>query len=124
MSLLSVCICVHLWFHFLRGSTAMTQQAGGFQTGGGRVCRFRRTVLLIIVLMTLPVWAADQPKEIRLWPNGAPGSEGKTGDEAVRITPDGEHVVSNVHQPSLTPYLPPKDKATGAAVIVAPGGGH
>jgi len=32
--------------------------------------------------------------------------------------------VSNIHHPSLTVYLPPKDKATGAAVIVAPGGGH
>jgi endo-1,4-beta-xylanase len=67
---------------------------------------------------------ADQPKEIRLWQNGAPGSEGKTGDEAVRVTQTGEHVVSNVHNPSLTPYLPPKDKATGTAVIVVPGGGH
>jgi len=67
---------------------------------------------------------ADQPKEIRLWPNGAPGSEGKTGEEAVRVTQNGEHVVSNVHHPSLTPYLPPKDKSTGTAVIVVPGGGH
>ena len=67
---------------------------------------------------------AQQPQEILLWPNGAPGSEGKTGDEAVRVTNDGEHVVSNIHKPSLTPYLPAKDKATGAAVIVAPGGGH
>jgi acetyl esterase/lipase len=67
---------------------------------------------------------AQQPKEILLWPNGAPGSEGKTSDEAVRVTPDGEHVISNVHKPSLTPYLPDKAQATGAAVIIAPGGGH
>jgi acetyl esterase/lipase len=32
--------------------------------------------------------------------------------------------VSNIHRPSLTIYLPPKDKASGAAMIVAPGGGH
>jgi endo-1,4-beta-xylanase len=32
--------------------------------------------------------------------------------------------VSNIHHPSLTVYLPVKDKATGCAVIVAPGGGH
>lgn len=80
--------------------------------------------LCLLLLLPATVWAAQQPKEIPLWPNGAPGSEGKTGDEAVRVTPDGEHVVSKVHKPSLTPYLPPKDKATGAAVIVAPGGGH
>jgi endo-1,4-beta-xylanase len=29
-----------------------------------------------------------------------------------------------VHRPSLTVYLPSKDTATGAAVIIAPGGGH
>ncbi len=60
---------------------------------------------------------------IRLWPSGAPGSEGKTAEETVRIE-NGEHIVSSVHRPSITPYLPVKDKATGAAVIVAPGGGH
>jgi endo-1,4-beta-xylanase len=83
-----------------------------------------RRTLLVLLLMPATVLTAQQPKEIPLWPNGAPGSEGKDGEEAVRVTPDGERVVSNVHKPSLTPYLPPKDKATGAAVIVAPGGGH
>jgi endo-1,4-beta-xylanase len=80
----------------------------------------------ILMLMLLPASAmtAQQPKEIALWPGGAPGSEGKSGDEAVRVTADGEHVVSSIHRPSLTPYLPPKNKATGAAVIIAPGGGH
>ncbi len=77
-----------------------------------------------LLLLLAIVAVAQQPKEILLWPKGAPGSEGKTGDEAVRVTEDGEHVVTNVHKPSLTPYLPPKDKATGAAVIIAPGGGH
>ena len=38
------------------------------------------------------IYAADPPKEIPLWPRGAPGSEGKTGKESVRITADGEHV--------------------------------
>jgi acetyl esterase/lipase len=80
--------------------------------------------LLVSILLPVTFLMADQPKEIHLWQNGAPGSEGKIGDEAVRITTSGEHVVSNVHNPSLTPYLPPKDKATGAAVIVVPGGGH
>ncbi|MBA3438784.1 MAG: alpha/beta hydrolase, partial [Pyrinomonadaceae bacterium] len=80
--------------------------------------------LLALLLLPATVLTANPPKEIPLWPNGAPGSEGKTGDEAVRVTPDGEHVVSNVHKPSITPYLPPKDKATRSAVIIVPGGGH
>ena len=32
--------------------------------------------------------------------------------------------VKNVHNPSITPYLPPLEKAAGTAVIIAPGGGH
>ena len=67
--------------------------------------------------------ASAQQKEILLWPNGAPGSEGKTGNEKVRIV-EGEQILSNIHHPSITPYLPAKKKATGAAVIIAPGGGH
>ncbi len=68
--------------------------------------------------------ASAQAKEILLWPNGAPGSEGKTGKEKVRISEEGDHVISNIHNPSITPYMPEKEKATGAAVIIAPGGGH
>ncbi|MGI8636223.1 MAG: alpha/beta hydrolase [Segetibacter sp.] len=66
---------------------------------------------------------AQEPKEILLWPNGAPGSEGKTGAEKVRINATGDHLVSNVHKPSITPYIPATN-ASGVAVIIAPGGGH
>jgi len=78
-------------------------------------------VLLALVLSSA---FAAEPLEILLWPDGAPGSEGKTAPEAVRVTNDGEHVVTSVHNPSLTPYLPPKEKSNRAAVIIAPGGGH
>ena len=61
---------------------------------------------------------------VLLWPNGAPGSEGKTADETVRVNENGEHIVSAVHRPSITLYLPSKDRATAAAVIIVPGGGH
>jgi len=67
---------------------------------------------------------AAAPQSILLWPNGAPGSEGKTADESVRINENGEHIVSSIHHPSITPYFPSKESATGAAVIIAPGGGH
>ena len=61
---------------------------------------------------------------VPLWPNGAPGSEGKTAAEAMRIAaPGGDHIVSSVHNPSITVYLP-KANATGVAVVIAPGGGH
>ena len=78
--------------------------------------------LLAFLLLTATVFAAD-PKVVTLWPDGAPGSEGKTGDEEVRLA-NGERVVSSVHKPSIIVYLPSAGTETGAAVIIAPGGGH
>jgi endo-1,4-beta-xylanase len=60
---------------------------------------------------------------VLLWPGGAPGSEGKSGEEKVR-TQGSDEIVSGVHRPSMTVYLPRKATATGAAVIVAPGGSY
>ncbi|HEY5895240.1 MAG TPA: alpha/beta hydrolase [Chthoniobacterales bacterium] len=45
---------------------------------------------------------------IPLWPNGAPGALG-TGKRDI---------------PTLTPYFPEPTKATGAAIVVCPGGGY
>src|SRR5882757_6636953 len=61
---------------------------------------------------------------IPLWPGGAPGAAPLGGAETVRMTDGGEHIVSNVHVPSITAYLPPAARGGGAAVIVIPGGGH
>jgi acetyl esterase/lipase len=83
------------------------------------------TVAVILTLWTNPQTAcAEDPKEILLWPDGAPGSEGKADPEKVVTSGSGERTVSSVHKPSITPFLPAKDKATGAAVLVIPGGGH
>lgn len=68
--------------------------------------------------------AQTRGEEILLWPKGAPGSAGKSGTEKVRIAETGDHVISNIHHPSITPYLPARGKETGAAIIIAPGGGH
>jgi len=43
-----------------------------------------------------------------LWPNGAPGAVGNDDKD----------------KPTLTVFLPPADKATGAAVVICPGGGY
>jgi endo-1,4-beta-xylanase len=85
---------------------------------------WHRVCLAIFLLGFFAGFAAAASQSILLWPNGAPGSEGKISEEAVRINEHGEHIVSNVHHPSITPFLPSMDNATGAAVIIAPGGGH
>ncbi len=70
-------------------------------------------------LLALAVPAAAQQR-IPLWNDGAPGSAAR------RAEPEQaqDYWVKNIHDPSVTAYLPDPFKATGAAVIIAPGGGH
>jgi acetyl esterase/lipase len=78
-----------------------------------------------LLLSPVALRADEQPKEFFLWPNGAPGFEDRKDVPPNRNQkPDDEYTVSNVHNPSLTAYLPAKDKATGAALVIVPGGGH
>lgn len=79
--------------------------------------------IIVACLLLINIIGSAQQKEILLWPNGAPGSEEKTGNESIRVV-EGDQVIKNIHRPSITPYFPSGDKATGAAVIIAPGGGH
>ncbi len=83
-----------------------------------------RLSLAGLVVLFAQWLAAAEPQAILLWPNGAPGSEGKTTDEVVEKTASGERNVTGIHKPSLTPYLPDAGKANGAAIVIAPGGGH
>jgi acetyl esterase/lipase len=67
--------------------------------------------VIIAVTLTASAYdakAAGSPKVELLWPDGAPGAKGRE---------DGD-------KPSLTIYLPPLEKATGAAVVICPGGGY
>lgn len=62
--------------------------------------------LTIVIAVFMSLVNAQTP--IRLWEGDAPNANGK---EAIDI-------------PTLTPFLAPKDKATGAAIVVLPGGGY
>jgi endo-1,4-beta-xylanase len=61
---------------------------------------------------------------VRLWPAGVPGSQGASSAETWNPSTDGFHRVTNIHDPSLVVFLPPKAKANGTAVVICPGGGH
>lgn len=81
-------------------------------------------VLLLSLISVYAVQAQCQPS-VKLWPNGAPGANPNGGEEMIRIDPgSGDQVVSNVHEPSITPYIPKAGKATGVSIVIAPGGGH
>jgi acetyl esterase/lipase len=86
--------------------------------------KFLPPFLASLSLSLSVVKAEDAPAALPLWPHGAPGSEARVNEpEKVDANGKGTNNVSNVHNPSITPYLPTKG-ATGIAVIIAPGGGH
>jgi acetyl esterase/lipase len=73
-----------------------------------------------LLLNPLASDAQDTARQVPLWPNGAPGFENKRNEPEQAK----DYWVKNIHNPSITIYLPPKEKATGAAVVIFPGGGH
>ena len=77
---------------------------------------------LLFLICLLPAVASAQTDSliIHLWTKGAPGFE-KLKDVPEQAK---DYWVKNINNPTLTVYLPPKDKATSAAVVVCPGGGH
>ncbi len=75
--------------------------------------------LFFLLTAIVQLHAAEQPLALPLWPQGAPGSEARKGEPERQ---EGSNVV-NVHNPSITPFIPAKN-ATGTAVLIAPGGGH
>ena len=75
--------------------------------------------ILLLPLTSVLLLAVTPGPEVLLFPDQNAGAPAET----VRLAPPrNERVVSNVHRPSITPYLP--TGPTGAAVIIAPGGGH
>ena len=71
-------------------------------------------------------FAAERGEEIRLWQNGAPGSQNETAPDVFEKSdnPKLPKRFTVVHYPSVYVFLPPKARANGAAVVIAPGGGH
>ncbi|ACB76311.1 alpha/beta hydrolase [Opitutus terrae] len=74
---------------------------------------------LVLLALGAPALAQQPPEVIPLWPNGAPGFEGRK-NEPERAK---DWWVKNVHFPTLTVFRPAPDKANGCAVVIAPGGG-
>src|SRR5262245_40362863 len=87
------------------------------------------TILTLVTLLAVTArgLTADEPLILDVWPGKAPGETGPIGEEKpVEEKPFGFPVkgVANVSRPTLMVYRPAKDKDTGAAVLVCPGGGY
>lgn len=85
--------------------------------------RSRLTPLVLCAGIALcSVAPAQAQMEIHLWPDGAPGSERWSIPESVVSSAAGDRVITNVSDPTVTVFLPEAAVATGAAVLIAPGG--
>jgi acetyl esterase/lipase len=76
-------------------------------------------------------FGATVSEPIPLWPKGAPDEKGDVGEEHDTTKADGGLVagqrvirLGNVSKPTITLYRPAKEKDTGTAVVVCPGGGY
>ena len=72
--------------------------------------------------------AAERPAPVFLWPEGAPGSVERMKEPEKEDVGPGKCNVSNIHHPSITPYLVQAKDAGNAkpssAILICPGGGH
>jgi len=78
--------------------------------------------------------SADKPLVVELWPGKAPDETGDIGAETVRMSPkldkkqvevtEPTKLVTNVSKPTITIYRPAKEKDTGTAMLICPGGGY
>ncbi|MBL7856759.1 MAG: alpha/beta hydrolase [Cyclobacteriaceae bacterium] len=79
----------------------------------------RKCNLFLCMMMAT---AAMAQQTIPLYPGTIPNSK-PTPDEEV-TTNEGMTIVRNISRPSLSIFLPAKEKANGTAIIIFPGGGY
>jgi acetyl esterase/lipase len=102
---------------------------------GATMMRFAWTVSLITWSCGFgPAIGADGPQIVDLWPGKPPDEPGTIGAEKTVMSPkldrkivevtDSTRMLTNVTKPTLTIYRPAKDKDTGAAMLICPGGGY
>ena len=99
------------------------------------VMRFVLKLFLVVSMCAAwPAVGADKPLVVEIWPGRAPEESGNIGKEKFRMSPkldrkqvevtESTRLVTNVTKPTLTIYRPAKDKDTGTAMLICPGGGY
>lgn len=77
---------------------------------------------ILAVLVAFGISTRANENQIPIYDDASPGSEARTRKE-IEYLEGGKMMIRNVTIPTLTPYLPTAEAATGAAVVVCPGGG-
>ena len=79
----------------------------------------------ILFISILVLNANAQNTIMKVWPDGIPGSvKNETYSEKSTLTGEIVSRYEKVTDPTITVFLPPYEKATGAAVLICPGGGY
>jgi len=79
-----------------------------------------KTTIAFFTLVIISFTTMAQDFKLKVWPNGAPSSNGMTLPEEVY---EGKRV-RNVSEAEMYVYLPKMGINTGAAVVICPGGGY
>ena len=80
---------------------------------------------LVAMAASLEVAVAAPNDTLSVWPGQAPGETANIGPERLAEGKDNTTMrVTDVSEPTLAIFQPPKDKNTGAAVVICPGGGY
>jgi acetyl esterase/lipase len=89
--------------------------------------KFFLTLCAAFFVFSNNICAAETPQTLSLYPPGSPTLQGQNEKE-IRTPPNakpGQYFnIKNVHNPIIEVHLPPKEKANGTLIIIAPGGGH
>ena len=84
--------------------------------------------LFVGLLLVCPVKGAEEPPVLAVWPGAVPGDYGTMGPERVRGPSEAPTKnakwITGVTRPTITVFRPAKDKNTGAAILICPGGGY
>ncbi len=114
-----------------RAGVTILISAPAYQRASPRNLIVKRIALPLSLIVPLSlVWvarAAEKPVVLDVWPGQAPGENKPVGEETIRPekSPVGPiKIMSNVSKPTLTVFRPAKDKDSGAAVLICPGGGY
>jgi acetyl esterase/lipase len=74
---------------------------------------------LCLAVALLPQTDDAKPLILDVWPGKPPGDPERIEDKV-----EGGRRVTSVGKPTIAVYRPPKEKETGAAIVVCPGGGY
>ena len=86
--------------------------------------RYMKKILSLFIALTLTMIAYAQ-EVIPLYNDAIPNSKPVKDEELSEITSDSHIlIISKITRPTLSIFLPPKEIATGTAVVICPGGGY